>query len=212
MWGKHTTNNSQYIRGLFRIKSGCILLTGFVDHEFYSRKSFKQLNDYIMRLPTVSDSYFGIEKRIKTEHSPHFEENIELSRECFGLSYSELKSLVKWYAQTLGTFNSYSQYPRLTRSTKKDNFCDITGMWIPAGFPYITFNDSGYDLSHVSLHGFYRHISTIFSMGTEAFVSEIFEDKSIHEDILNQVLQIDDDFPFEILVTREYIFPGMYVN
>ncbi|WP_435923409.1 hypothetical protein [Paenibacillus sp. DYY-L-2] len=62
--GKHSTNHEKLIKGLFRIKNGCILLTGFVDHEFYSHSSYKQLKDYVISLPTVNTSYYGIEKEL----------------------------------------------------------------------------------------------------------------------------------------------------
>ncbi len=210
--GKHTTNCKKHIKGLFRIKNGCILLTGFVDHEFYSNSSYKQLTNYIMRLPTVNNSYFGIEKRIETGSSWYFEENKELSRACFGLSYSELKYLVKLYAERLGIYHSYFQYPRITRSMKNDNFCDISRMWIPAGFPYIAFNDSSCDFAHVSLFGFYRHVGALLSMGTSTVASQIFEHETFSNELINRIQHIDVHFPFEIIVTREYIVPEMYVQ
>lgn len=208
--GKHTTSSEKYMKGIFRIKSGCILLTGFVDHEFYNDSYYKQLTNYIMRLPTVNNLFFGIEKRIETGNSWYFEENEELSRACFGLSYSELDYLVKLYAERLGTYNSYIQYPRITRSMKSDNFCDITGAWIPAGFPYIAFNESGYVYSHVSLFGFYRHVGALLSMG-ETVASKIFKSEPSSHKIIDRINQIGDYFPFEIIVTREYIVPEMYV-
>ncbi|GIO86149.1 hypothetical protein J25TS5_30810 [Paenibacillus faecis] len=211
--GTHSTNQEKLIKGLFRIKNGCILLTGFVDHEFYNNSTYKQLKDYVISLPTVNTSYFGIEKRIETEHAWYFEENIELSRACFGLAYSELEYLVEVYAKRLGTYNSYFQYPRITRSLKNDNFCDITGLWIPAGFPYIAFNESGYDFGHISLFGFYRHVNAMLSIGTNTIFSQIFEDDANRiREIINQIAQIDNYFPFEIMVTREYIIPEMYVK
>jgi hypothetical protein len=207
--GKHTTSCGKHMKGLFRIKNGCIMLTGFIDHEFYNNSRYKQLVNYIMRLPTVNNSYFGIEKRIETEGSWYFEENKELSRACFGLSYSELEFLVKVYAEKLGTYNSYAQYPRITRSLKNDNYCDITGSWIPAGFPYISFNDSGYAFAHVSLFGFYRHVGAMLSMGKS---SQIFEHETFGNEIINRIKHIDDFFPFELIVTREYVVPEMYVQ
>lgn len=87
----------------------------------------------------------------------------------------KLEYFVKVYAERLGTYTSYSQYPHITRSMKKDNFCDITGLWISAGFPYIAFNDNGYTFAHISLFGFYRHVGAMLSMGTSTLVSQIFD-------------------------------------
>lgn len=210
--GKHTANCEKYIKGLFRVKNGCILLTGFVDHEFYNNKIYKHLENYIMRLPSVNNTYFGIEKRIETGNSWRFEENEELSRACFGLSYFELSYLVQMYAERLGIKNSFSQYPRITRSLKNDHYCEITGAWIPTGFPYITFNGNGYTFSHVSLFGFYRHVSALLSMGTNIFAAKESQQEQLSNEILNRVIEIDDYFPFEIIVTREYIVPDMYVK
>lgn len=209
---KHTQSCGKYIKGFFRIKKGCILLTGFVDHEFYNNKRYKQLVNYVVHMPEANNCYFGIEKRIETKDSWHFEENEELSRACFGLTYSELEYLVKVYAERLGIYNQYSQYPRITCSMKDDNFCDITGIWIPPKFPYIAFNDSGYSFSHVSLYGFYRHIGVMLSMGSNTVASQIFEHKTFGNEIISCIKRIDDNFPFEIKVTREYVVPEMYVE
>ncbi|GIP34242.1 hypothetical protein [Paenibacillus sp. J2TS4] len=210
--GRHTANCRKQMKGLFRVKNGCILLTGFVDHEYYSNSKYKQLKNYIMRLPGVNNSYFGIEKRIETGSSWYFEENKELSRASFGLSYSELECLVELYAKRLGINNSYFQYPRITRSLNNENFCDITGLWIPAGFPYIAFYESGYDFSHVSLFGFYRHIGAMLSMGKSTVASQIFKYETISNDMIQLIKHIDYYFPFEIVVTREHVFPEMYVQ
>lgn len=211
MWQAYTKLWETYKR-FFRIKDGCILLTGFVDHEFYNNERYKQLRNYIVRMPVANTCYFGIERRIKTKDSWYFEENEELSRACFGLTYSELEYVVKVYAKRLGICNEYLQYPQITRSMNNDNFCDITGIWIPPEFPYIAFNDSGYSFSHVSLYGFYRHIGVMLSTGSGTVASEIFEHKTFGNEIINRIKQIDDDFPFEIKVTREYVVPEVYVE
>jgi hypothetical protein len=101
---------------------------------------------------------------------------------------------------------------RITRSLKNDNFCDITGLWIPAGFPYIAFNDSGYDFAHVSLFGFYRYVGAMLSRGTKAIASQLFANETFSNAIINRINQIEDYFPFEIIVTREHVVPGMYVK
>ena len=158
------------IQGFFRIKSGCVLLTEFLDHDNYNESYYKQLKNYIVRLPVPSSCYFGIEKRVESATAGFFEENENLTRACFGLTYAELEYIVKVYAERLGISNAYGQYPRITRSIKRDNYCEITGLWIPAGFPYIAFNGNSSDYAHVSLYGFYRHMGLLLSMGSNTSV------------------------------------------
>ncbi|NYB73425.1 hypothetical protein HZF24_04645 [Sedimentibacter hydroxybenzoicus DSM 7310] len=208
--GKHTKDCKEDIKGFFRIKDGCILLTGFVDHKFYNKKMYKSLNNYIVRLPVANSCYFGIQERIETSNSLYFEENKELSQACFGLTYNELEYFIKIYAERLGIDNRYTQFPKITRSMNKDNFCDITGIWIPPKFPYIAFNNSGYAFSHVSLYGFYRHIGAMISIGENTAATQIFKNKTFAGEIINGVEQINDYFPFEVKVTREIIFSQAY--
>ena len=93
----------------------------------------------------------------------------------------------------------------ITRSMKNDKFCDITGIWIPPKFPYIAFNDSGYDFSHVSLFGFYRHIGALLSIRHTPLTLIFKQDPNI-EEIVRRVISINDYFPFERKVTREIVY------
>lgn len=52
--GKHSGDCKQFINGFFRIKDGCILLSNFIDHDFYSKDKYKLLSNYAIRLPVVS--------------------------------------------------------------------------------------------------------------------------------------------------------------
>ncbi|UQZ83023.1 hypothetical protein SK3146_02183 [Paenibacillus konkukensis] len=201
--GKSAKKSKQLIRGFYRLQAGCILLTNFLDHELYGKARFKRLENYIVSLPIASSCEFGIVKRINSEHSFFFEENKLMSRACFGLTYDELKQVVGIYAQRLGIFNDYVQYPRITRSMKKDNFCDITGLWIPPQFPYITFNGDGYIYSHVSLYGFYRHVDVLLSMGSNTMASKIFTHEILDIEALNHLQLIDDCSLMGVKVIRD---------
>jgi len=205
--GKHTKDCENHIKGFFRVKSGCILLTGFLDHEYHNNKKYKQLNDYVVHMPVVNSCYFGISKRIETESSWHFEEDEKLSRAGFGPTYTELEYLVRIYAERLGICNMYNQSPKITRSMNNDNFCDITEIWIPPKFPYIALTDAGYDFSHVSLYGFYRHVGALLSMGPNTKALQIFKHKTFGAKIINRIKQMNDYFPFEVKVTRKVVFP-----
>lgn len=81
----------------------------------------------------------------------------------------------------------------------------ITGIWIPPKFPYIAFNDSGYDFSHVSLFGFYRHIGALLSIRHTPLTLIFKQDPNI-EEIVRRVISINDYFPFERKVTREIVY------
>lgn len=203
--GKHSKDCNKYINGFFRIKDGCILLSEFIDHEFYNDKKYKSLNKYVVHLPVANSCYFGVQKRIETNNSWCFEENEELTRACFGLTFDELSYLTKFYAENFGIYNDYIQFPRLTRSMKNDNFCDITEIWIPPKFPYIAFGDSGYDFSHVSLFGFYRHIGALLSIRYTP-LAQIFKNDTSLEEIIRKVVRINDYFSFERKVTREIVY------
>lgn len=199
--GKHTQQCKKQIRGFFKIKNGCILLDKFVDHEYYNDKYYKQLKNYVVSLPSTNSCYFGIMKRVESERSWSFEENEELTRACFGLTFAELEYILKIYAERLGVSHEYGQYPRVTRSLRQNNFCDLTELWIPEGFPYIAFHQSSYDYSHVSLYGFYRHMGLLLSMDK---ASKIFEHKSFAENI---IVRLRNYLPYEIKVTREIVYP-----
>lgn len=121
------------------------------------------------------------------------------------------EQVVKIYAHRLGIFNDYIQYPRITRSMKNDNFCDITGLWIPPKFPYITFNGSGDTYSHVSLYGFYRHVDIMISIGRNSLASKFFTHEVPDSEAMNKLHLIEDYFSPGIKVTREHIFPDAYI-
>lgn len=209
--GKHSSKCQKQIRGFFRIKSGCVLLTQFLDQDYYSDKYYKKLSNYVVRLPVPNSCAFGVEERVETQSSWTFKENEDLTRACFGLTYDELDHIVKVYAELLGLSNSYFRYPKVTRSIKSENFCDITGLWISEGFPYIAFNDSQYAYSHVSLYGFYRHMGALLSMGSHTNGTKIFKQDELTEDIILKIRNIDDYFPIEIRVTKEIIYPDLFV-
>jgi hypothetical protein len=146
--------------GMYRLYNGCIKLSKFVDHELFQNMQWKQIKNYFVKLPTVNDCYFGI-VRCNDGTAESFKENPELTRACFGLTYYELSALTEIYSEILGEYNAYQHYPKITRSARSNNWCDLTDMWIPKGFPYVAFAASGGAYSHISLHGFYQHIGAL---------------------------------------------------
>ena len=69
------------------------------------------------------------------------DEDEDLTRKIFGLTYDELTELLDAYAKIMGTYRDFYTYPKLTRSIKNTNFCDMTELWIPKTFPYVAMID-----------------------------------------------------------------------
>jgi len=185
MQGKHSTDKKimKEIRGFFQITNGYIVLDNFVDNQ-YSNKKYKNTNTFI-RYPIAADTYYGVWKEYNDEDEA-------LTKAVFGLTYNELYEVLDGYAEILGTKNMYGQYPRLTRSIRAVNFCDITGGLIPSQFPYITFAQSGYDFSHVSLWGFYRHLQLLMEKSISSRLGKALLEVGVPEKTLNALLCIDD--------------------
>lgn len=200
MRGKHSTDKviSNEIKGFYRIVDGCIVLDKYVDDEFYGKYLFKRIEAYV-RLATPGSCYYGVFKS-------YGDEDETLTRKVFGLTYDELTELLEAYAKMMGTYHDFATYPKLTRSIKNTNFCDITEAWIPETFPYIAFKDSGYDFSHVSLFGFYRHIQLLMGYELNSLISRALVKSGLNEDILKRVFDIGRNLYSQSQVTRDTIW------
>ena len=118
------------------------------------------------------------------------QDDIALTKAVFGLTASELYDLVNASKIVLSFIGDYSWFPRLTRSVNRDNYCDLTGAWIPAKFPYIAFAESGCDYSHVSLLGFYRLIQLLTYGRLDSEVSKKYLELGIDKNLLYRVFGI----------------------
>lgn len=187
MHGKHSTDKkfAASIKGFFRIANGCIFLDNYVDNQYDKNRAYKLTNRFI-RYPAAASTYYGV-----MEYTT-IAEDAELTRKIFGLTCYELESVLEGYAKTLGRYNMYTQYPRLTRSVRSSNYCDLTDLWIPEKFPYITFQESGYDFSHVSLWGFYRHIQLLIENTVSSRLGQALLAAGVDEVTLQALLKIDD--------------------
>ena len=134
------------------------------------------------------------------------EEDEELTRKVFGLTYYEITELLEAYAKMMGTDHDYLTYPKLTRSIKNTNFCDITECWIPETFPYIAFNESMYDFSHVSLFGFYRHIQLLTGYKLNSLISRVLIKEGLDEEILKKVFNTGKGIFNQTKVTSDIIY------
>lgn len=179
---KHSTDKkvAERIRGFYRIADGCIYLDEFVDGRFYGERSYKRI-DIGFRLPSA-DTYYGV----LLDHK----EDEDLTSAVFGLTCYELQKLLEAYAKVFGTYNDYFQYPKLTRSPRSTNFCDMTDVWIPEKFPYVAFKESGQDFSHVSLFGFYRHIQMLTDCRLNSAASRALLQNGADQAVLSRVFTI----------------------
>jgi hypothetical protein len=102
-------------------------------------------------------------------HAETQELHDELSRHLFGVTCGELAEFLTVFgavvhlppSQPEQVYRVYRtlRYPRITASDKRENTCDLTGVLIPEDFPFIAFGDTNFLFGHVSLQGFYRHLS-----------------------------------------------------
>ena len=183
MAGKHSTDKeiSNKITGFYRIVNGYISLDNYVDYGTYSNHFYKRI-DCAIRFPHP-DNYYAV--------FVDNQEDEDLTRAIFGLTHEEITSLLDAYAITMGTYHEYSVYPKLTKSQRSSHSCDITDFWIPERFPYVAFKDSGYDFSHVSLFGFYRHIQLLTGYKTNSVFSKALIKSGVSDKILERVFNLN---------------------
>lgn len=201
MKGKHSTNKtiSSEIKGFYRLINGCIVLDKYVDNGFYEKHLYKKLYAGVrLASPACCNYAICVDRR----------DDDEVTRKAFGLTYDELTNLLDSYAKMMGTHRNFNTFPRLTRSIKGINFCDITDLWIPETFPYITFKDSGYDFSHVSLFGFYRHIQLLTGYRSNSLISQALIKSGLGEDVLNKVFDIGQNIYLKAKITRDVLWNG----
>lgn len=199
MRGKHSTDEivTKEVKGFYRIIDGCIVLDRFVDDRYYGDMLYKRLHCGV-RFACPASCDYGV--------LVNHEEDEELTRKVFGLTYYEITELLEAYAKMMGTDHDYLTYPKLTRSIKNTNFCDITECWIPDTFPYIAFNESMYDFSHVSLFGFYRHIQLLTGYKLNSRISRVLIKEGLDEEILKKVFNTGKGIFNQTKVTRDIIY------
>ena len=171
------------VLGFYRISKGCIVVDNFLDT--IDDGSYKLTNKFL-RLPYAAGNFFGVLEEVTLI------EDKDLTREVFGLTHSELIELLDVYSKTLGLSSEYISYPRLTKSVRTNNFCDMTNAWIPQNFPYITFSNRGNKYSHVSLEGFYQHVQMLFYDGASTPVCQLFMKNGLTENTLKNILGINN--------------------
>lgn len=193
--GRHSTEKAvqKWIRGFIRIKNGCIFLDSYIDDNDWKYKKV----DGGVRFPNQSDGYYGV--------IVNREENEPLTRAVFGFTYKEITALLESYARAFGWREGYKQYPRLTRSARRGNFCDLTGVWIPECFPYVTFEWGDYLFSHVSLFGFYRLVQLLTLFDSHSVFSQVLLKNGLEPELLKRLFDVRDGVRVENLITRRMV-------
>ena len=82
------------------------------------------------------------------------------------------------------------------------NYCDMTDVWIPEKFPYVAFSESGYEFSHISLWGFYRHVQLFTGCKLSSSISQLFLKNGIDEDTLKSLFEIGRSIYHQTKVTK----------
>ncbi len=182
-------NNS--IRGYFRIKNGKILQDKkFIDEKnsFNEKAKFKMIPAHV-HFPAPQDMTFGIYS------STYQDLEKELTAKVFGISYDDLLEILYQYNNIFKVAQKtyFNNYPKITRSIKNNNYCDLSGMWIPKEFPYIAFCESDYYYSHISLYGFYQHMKFITSCDIDSIISKQLISNGLNPEILNVLFNMDSD-------------------
>lgn len=192
--GKHSTDKkiAKEIKGFYRLAEGCIILDEYVDNRFWGEHTYKKI-DVGIRFPHP-DTYYAVLVNHK--------EDTDLTRAIFGLACDELESVLEANAKIVGTYNEYFTYPKLTRSIRSMNYCDMMDVWIPEKFPYIAFSESGYEFSHISLWGCYRHVQLFTGNKLSSAISQLFVKTGVSEDVLKRLFDIGRTIYHQTKVTK----------
>ena len=180
---------------LISLESGCLYYDSTFDEKYnriiLNTVHYKYLDAHLS-LPSGSKMDYGVVVPFvgNENEGKRYVENDQFTRRIFGMTYSELNNLIDGYAEVFNTGNSYNRYPRITKSGQRDNYCDLTNAWIPKGFPYITFAESDYDFSHVSLYGFYRYMQLLSSRSIRSPLSNALRNSGVHNDIIEILNEI----------------------
>jgi len=203
--GEQPSKIKDQIKGYFVIQNGTIFSNErFIDEEDYfdSKRKCKLLLASV-HLPDVSDTSYSI-----CCNSKYGAIEDDLTRKIFVLTYDELKELLEAYNKTLKCIpnSMYRKYPSITRTMTSDNFCEISDTWIPPKFPYITFAESGYCFSHISLYGFYEHIKFLTMRDTDSYISQLLIENGLNKDILERLFNIRNYGHLNKRITRDLYF------
>lgn len=170
---------------LVRISYGQLLRSFDIWGGADQTRQIKVLHNYIVRLPDGgANRIFGVVDRDSNQ------EHIELTHSIFGLSQRECDTFLHHFGRCLGNVDTYRGFPRTTASNTRDNWCDLSHRWIPERFPYITFAESDYFGSHVSLGGFYQLASFLCGSGRSSKIGGMLVDSGVEQQLLDRICRM----------------------
>jgi hypothetical protein len=136
------------------LHGGALTCAGFLT----DNHPYKILKGYRLHLPRGADNSFGVINADGELDEP-------LTRTLFGATYDELDDFIDcFHTATRYTCEKLWNWKpaRITFSKSRDNNCDLSGVHIPANFPFITLSpDTQYFGGHISLYGLYRQIALL---------------------------------------------------
>jgi len=155
----------------------------------YGDGYYRVLNDRWVIVPSGADSYFGVIDRISRE------EDVELTRILFGGTRCDIEAAARALSKVIGRgYPEMVQLPRVTFSKTRNNRCDISGCLIPKNFPYLAFEESQQEWSHVSLHAFYRLLALICPKQQHSQVQRGMLNCGVSEEILGLLLKAAEQY------------------
>lgn len=189
IWHSTDKNIAKEIKQFYRIAEACIVLDNYQDYHLESERIYKKV-DAGIRFP-MPDANYGV--------LTNYQEDKALTRAVFGLTCEELTDLLEAYGKVMGT---YISYPKLTRSIRSVNDCDMPDIWIPEKFPYIAFSESGYRFSHVSLWGFYKHIQLLTGCRMSSVISQCLLKAGVDEETLKRLFKLGKTIFYQTKMTK----------
>jgi hypothetical protein len=118
------------------------------ENSFNKDTAFRTVHCWLMR---KTNKRYGVYRRVGLDESEY---DAELTRKIFGLEIEPLEQIAGIYHRTFRYDYLADGYFHRVTCSDQENACDITGNYIPAGFPFIAFGDTQYWLGHISLGGF----------------------------------------------------------
>lgn len=172
------------------LQRGMLRRTGFLRDDGH----YRVLDDRWLILPRGAESYFGVIERDSRG------EDVELTRQIFGGTRADIESAARALSKVVGRgYHEMVQLPRVTFSRTRNNSCDISRCLIPKDFPYLAFEGSQYNWSHVSLHAFYRLLSFLCPSGGSPVQRALLE-AGVSSEVLSILLeaaaQYGDPLPY----------------
>lgn len=159
------------------LRRGVLRTRGFLCDD----QRYRVLEDRWTAFPRGADSDFGVKERGTRG------EDVELTRVVFGATAREIRSVVTALSRVTGRASSGFDISRVTFSRSQSNRCDVSGCLIPKNFPYIAFEESQYDWSHVSLYGLYRLISFLCPDGSPSPVQQALLEEGVPEEVVHRL-------------------------